>query len=159
MKNLSSFKNSLIGLAVYSLSSVSLVATHAGIAYANPLSPVAVETVAANGTVKAEGEFIRKSKRLKGGYSVIEQNGTTIIRFAENFKTVNGPDLKVFLSPQSVKEATGRTATNGAVLLGFVKSETGRQDYIVPEGVDMASFASVLIHCEAFSVLWGGGDI
>ncbi len=105
------------------------------------------------------GDFIRKNKTLKGSYEVIERDGQTIIRFADNFSASRGPDLKVFLSPTAIEDASGRNATRGSVLLGFVKSSSGAQEYVVPEGVDIANFNSVLIHCQAFSVLWGGGNI
>lgn len=108
---------------------------------------------------EVSGDFVRKNKTLKGSYEVFERNGQTVIRFAENFKASNGPDLKVFLSPNTIETATGRNATKGSVLLDFVKSNKGAQEYIVPTGVDITNFNSVLIHCEAFSVLWGGGNI
>ena len=90
---------------------------------------------------------------------MVQEDGKTIIRFSDDFKTKNGPDLKVFLSPQSVGDVTGQTALQGAVTLGRLKSNTGTQDYVVPKGVSLANFSSVLIHCEAFSVLWGGGRL
>jgi len=31
--------------------------------------------------------------------------------------------------------------------------------YIIPKDVNLSDFKSVVIHCEAFSVLWGGFDI
>lgn len=105
------------------------------------------------------GTFTRKQKRIKGSYEVVRENGQTLIRFGEDFETVNGPDLKVFLSPQSITTASGKNATQNAVLLGFVKSKSGAQDYVLPADVDIADFNSVLVHCEAFSVLWGGGTI
>ena len=110
-------------------------------------------------TTLASGEFTRRNKTLKGNYKVVEENGQTIIRFEDNFKASRGPDLKVFLSPQTIETAKGSNATNGALLLGFVKSSKGTQDYVLPAGVNIANFNSVLIHCEQFSVLWGGGNI
>ena len=159
MKNTHYVKTGLLSFALYTLSAVSIVASQTGMAHAETAAPAAVHAVAQTAQVKAQGDFIRKAKKLKGSYSIVEENGQTIIRFADNFKTVNGPDLKVFLSPQTVEGAKGSTATQDAVLLGFIKSETGTQDYIVPAGVSLANFNSVLIHCEAFSVLWGGGNI
>ena len=67
--------------------------------------------------------------------------------------------MKVFLSPQSIDAVNGKTAIDGAVLLGVLQNKKGGQDYIVPEGVDLANFGSVLVHCEAYSKLWGGGAL
>lgn len=105
------------------------------------------------------GEFVKKRKSIKGDYKIIRENGQTIIRFSEDFKTKNGPDLKVFLSPQTIGAVNGKTATQGAINLGVLKSTKGTQDYVIPAGVSLSNFASVLVHCEAYSVLWGGGAI
>lgn len=124
---------------------------------------IALATPAASQSATAPtlsaGDFVKKKKSIKGDWQVVQENGQTIIRFADNFKTKNGPDLKVFLSPQSIDAVSGKTAVDGAVLLGALKSTRGGQDYIVPAGVNLANFASVLVHCEAYSVLWGGGAL
>lgn len=117
---------------------------------------VHAETVA---SYAVEGEFVRKSKRLKGGWEVVERDGKTFIVFHDDFRAAGGPDLKVFLSPQSVAAATGKTATKGAINLGELAKTKGVQEYEVPAGIDLADYGSVLVHCEAYSVLWGGGDL
>jgi len=105
------------------------------------------------------GDFVKKKKSIKGNWSVVQENGQTIIRFANDFKTKNGPDLKIFLSPQTIQSVNGKTATTGSVNLGVLKSTSGTQDYLVPAGVNLADFNSVLVHCEAYSILWGGGAL
>jgi len=105
------------------------------------------------------GDFIKKRKSIKGSWSVVHENGQTIIRFADNFKTKNGPDLKIFLSPQTIQAVNGKSATAGSVNLGVLKSTNGTQDYVLPAGVNLADFNSVLVHCEAYSILWGGGAL
>ena len=45
------------------------------------------------------------------------------------------------------------------MLLGALESTKGTQDYVLPEGVSLSDFDSVLVHCEQFSVLWGGGAL
>ncbi len=154
MKTSHSAKSGIVTLAIYSFSALAIMVGQSNVAYAE-VAPTAIVQVEKT----IEGQFVQKSKRLKGSYEVVQENGQTIIRFADDFKTVNGPDLKVFLSPNTIENTTGRNATDGAVLLGFVKSKKGTQDYVLPAGVTLADFNSVLIHCEAFSVLWGGGNI
>ncbi|MEM1391032.1 MAG: DM13 domain-containing protein [Pseudomonadota bacterium] len=105
------------------------------------------------------GDFVRKSKKLKGSYDVVQRDGRTFIIFSDDFRAANGPDLKIFLSPKSLSETTGRNATDGAINIGVLKSTRGVQEYEVPAGVDLASFESVLVHCEAYSVLWGGSNL
>lgn len=126
----------------------------AGIAHsAEPAVAVAmVETT-------QSGSFEKSSFNIKGDWEIVKENGQTIFRVSEDFKTKNGPDLKLFLSPNSVDTATGATATQNAVRLGALKSNKGGQDYIIPANIDLSQFNSILIHCEAFSKLWGGANL
>lgn len=124
-----------------------------------PTSALAAPAAANIIQVLPAASFVKKQKSIKGDFEVVRENGQTIIRFSDDFKAKKGPDLKVFLSPQTVDAVTGQTATNGAVLLGKLKSTKGTQDYVVPAGVSLSNFSSVLVHCEAYSVLWGGGAL
>ncbi|MEO0465301.1 MAG: DM13 domain-containing protein [Pseudomonadota bacterium] len=115
-------------------------------------------TIAATAELPS-GDFVRKNKTLRGSYTVIERDGSTFIQFSDDFRASNGPDLKIFLSPNSIDTATGNNATDGSILLGELVKTRGVQEYEVPAGVNLADFGSVLVHCEAFSVLWGGSDL
>ena len=117
---------------------------------------VAVEAVEAS---LPSGNFIKKKKKLKGGWEVVQRDGNTYIKFADDFSASKGPDLKVFLSPLSVADATGKTAAEGALNIGELQKTKGAQEYLVPADVNIADYSSVLVHCEKFSVLWGGGDL
>ncbi|MEP1144018.1 MAG: DM13 domain-containing protein [Henriciella sp.] len=120
------------------------------------------ETPTASVTVEAElpsGTFIKKKKKLKGGWEVVQRGDKTLIVFGDDFRAANGPDLKIFLSPQTVSDVTGKTAIVGAINIGELKSTKGGQEYEVPAGVNLADYSSVLVHCEAYSVLWGGGEL
>ena len=117
---------------------------------------VAVEAVEAS---LPSGNFIKKKKKPKGGWEVVQRDGNTYIKFADDFSASKGPDLKVFLSPLSVAEATGKTAAEGALNIGELQKTKGAQEYLVPADVNIADYSSVLVHCEKFSVLWGGGDL
>ena len=128
------------------------------LAYAAP-GPANAEIITASAPAYGAQSFTKKKYKIKGEWRVVQENGKTIIRFSDDFKTKNGPDLKIFLSPQSIGGVTGQTALEGAVTLGALKSTKGTQDYVVPNGVSLANFSSVLIHCEAYSVLWGGGNL
>ena len=104
-------------------------------------------------------DFVDKKYSISGDWYLVEEEGRTIIRFSDSFKTKGGPDLKVFLSPTSIDDASGKNATSGSVLLGALQSTSGGQDYVLPEGTNLSDFSSVLVHCEQFSVLWGGGAL
>jgi hypothetical protein len=44
------------------------------------------------------------------------------IVLAENFKAKNGPDLKIFLSSETLSEVTGKTATKGSLLISELRN-------------------------------------
>jgi hypothetical protein len=67
--------------------------------------------------------------------------------------------LKIFLSPTALSDVTGKTAVNGSINIGELKSTKGAQEYEIPAGVNLSDYASVLVHCEEYSVLWGGSDL
>jgi hypothetical protein len=66
----------------------------------------------------------------------------------EGFEVRNGPDLYVYLSPDS----DGYKKT--AIELGKLKADKGNQNYAVPAGSDVAAAKSVVIWCKQFSVLF-----
>jgi hypothetical protein len=120
------------------------------------------ETTVAATTISQElpaGDFIKKKKKLKGSYEVVQRGTKSFIVFSEDFRAANGPDLKIFLSPTSVADVTGKTAVKGSINIGELKSTKGVQEYEIPAGVNLSDYASVLVHCEEYAVLWGGSDL
>ena len=105
------------------------------------------------------GAWVNKEYKIKGEWSIQQRGEQQVITLNKKFKTKKGPDLKIFLSKQSIKDVTGATATNDAVLVSALKNNKGEQEYVLPVGVDVSEFTSLLIHCEAYSVLWGGADL
>ena len=73
--------------------------------------------------------------------------GQFILRF-EAFSVRNGPDLFVYLSPNSAGY------TDGALELGPLKASDGSFNYEVPAGTDISLFKSAVVWCRAFSVLF-----
>ena len=126
---------------------------------AGTLSTVSLAYAAGPVAAAASGNFEKTSFSINGNWAIVKENGQTILRFSDNFKTKNGPDLKLFLSPKSVGDVTGKTATQGAVKLSVLRSNKGSQDYVIPSHIDLSQYGSILIHCEAFSDLWGGANL
>ncbi|MEM6534210.1 MAG: DM13 domain-containing protein [Pseudomonadota bacterium] len=124
-------------------------------------APVIAETAVAASTAQTlpSGTFVKKKKKLKGSWEVVQRGDKTFIVFGDDFRAAGGPDLKVFLSPTSLSDVNGRTAVNGSINIGELKSTRGGQEYEVPAGVDLSDFSSVLVHCEAYAVLWGGSAL
>jgi hypothetical protein len=84
----------------------------------------------------------------EGTASIIEvEPGRFSLRF-EDFSVRNGPDLFVYLSP----DANGYA--DGALELGTLKATDGTFGYDLPPGSDPAAFASAVIWCKQFAVLF-----
>ena len=108
---------------------------------------------------KGEGTWVNKQYEIKGAWEIDTKGGQTIIKFQDSFKTKGGPDLKVFLSKNDIGSVTGKNATQNAIFISKLESANGYQEYILPKGLDINDYASLLIYCEKFSVLWGGSNI
>jgi len=103
--------------------------------------------------------FVKKRYSIKGSWNITEENGQKVINFSDDFKTKGGPDLKVFLTPESVNALDSQNVTSSSLKLSVLKSTRGSQSYVIPADVNLSDYKSVVIHCEAFSVLWGGFDL
>ena len=139
---------------------ISLILAFAAAASAPVLSQSApAEKTAMAKMETASGAFEKKRYTIHGNWTVKQKDGQTLVTFDDEFKTKGGPDLKVFLSPKTVSQVEGATALQDALYLGVLKSNKGAQSYSVPADVDLSQYESLIIQCEAFSVLWGGFDL
>ncbi len=81
---------------------------------------------------------------------VINTDAGAVIRY-ENFKTINGPDLYVYLANDLEAE--------DYVSLGTLKATEGNVNYTVPEGVDVNDYKYVMVWCRQFGVLFNYADL
>ena len=80
-----------------------------------------------------------------GTVRIIETGDKQFVRY-ENFKTINGPDLLVYLAKDlNAKEF---------VSLGKLKATEGNINYEIPQGTNIQEYPYVLVWCEDFSVLF-----
>lgn len=121
-------------------------------------SSEAAEVVAPDSQAKTY-DFTKKRYSINGQAQILRSSNTTEITFNDDFKTRGGPDLKVYLSKKSLGELEGETVSNHSLKIGVLKSKKGQQSYVLPEGISLSDYKSVIIHCEAFGVLWGGFDL
>ena len=85
-----------------------------------------------------------------GTARIVEVDDKTYIRY-ENFKTINGPDLYVYLATDlEAKEF---------VNLGTLKATEGNVNYEIPAGTDISKYRYTLVWCKAFGVLFNYADI
>jgi len=107
----------------------------------------------------AQGKFKMKSYKIKGAWALLEIEGQQVISFHSNFKTKDGPDLKLFLSKQTLRNLDKNPTFIEPLSLGPIRSHTGDQNYVLPAHIHLEDYSSLVIHCEKFNVLWGGFDI
>jgi len=100
------------------------------------------------------GQFVDfdNSHRGTGTATIYElDDGSNVLRF-ENFEVTNGPDLRVYLVPNSNPESSGDIT--GYVELGALKGNIGDQNYDIPDDVDISEYGSVVIYCDPFRVIF-----
>lgn len=85
-----------------------------------------------------------------GTARVVGTDGKTYIRY-ENFKTINGPDIYVYLS----KDLNAKEFVD----LGEVRATEGNINYEVPSSVDLSEYNYVLTWCKQFGVLFNYADL
>ena len=85
-----------------------------------------------------------------GTVRIVSADGKKYVRY-ENFKTINGPDIYVYLS----KDPDAHTF----VSLGEVKATEGNINYEIPDGVNPTDYPYVLTWCKTFSVLFNSAKI
>ncbi len=105
------------------------------------------ETLPTAVTIVSSGVFSSNAHTTSGTVKVvIEASGKKFLVF-ENFRTDNGPDLKVWLS----------TGTSGSTYqeIGALKAVSGNFSYELDASINHITNNRVLIWCKAFSVLFG----
>jgi len=85
-------------------------------------------------------------------------DGKQILRLA-NFKTSNGPDVRVYLVNANGVADDDTVKNAGFVDLGALKGNMGDQNYEVPATVDLASHRAVSIWCRRFGVNFGAAAL
>jgi hypothetical protein len=84
--------------------------------------------------------------------------GTSVLRFTD-FAVTNGPDLKVWLVKADSVGSAGDVTASEWVSLGPLKGNKGDQNYLIPESVNADDYASVVIWCEQFGVLFSAARL
>ena len=86
----------------------------------------------------------------EGTVSVYEGEGKRFLRF-ENFKTINGPQLHLYLAKD--KEA------NEFIDLGPIRGTEGSINYELPDGVVLGDYPYVMHWCVPFGVLFNYAEV
>ena len=113
----------------------------------------------ANASAQQENNFTKKRYSIKGSWSISQKNGQQVIEFGDDFRTKSGPDLKVYLSKSTIENLDGNQVDATSDKISVLRSNRGSQSYVIPRDINLSDYRSVIIHCEAFSVLWGGFNL
>jgi hypothetical protein len=120
---------------------------------ASPISqPTSTTTTAPPETsrIVKEAGFIPKAHDVKGRAILITEGNKHTVRF-ENFETINGPDVNIYLASD--------LNDKDFVDLGDIKATKGNVNYSVPEGTDITKYNKVLVWCKAFDVLFSYAEL
>ena len=109
-------------------------------------------------SVLAKGSWTKRAHSVSGTWKIVENDGKRKL-VVSGLKTKRGPDLKLFLSPQTSGAVTGKTATKGAHQVAALKTANGSSEYPLPSSVDLSRYRSLLLHCEKYSKLWGSASL
>ncbi len=99
------------------------------------------------GTVISAGNFLSNSHTTTGSAKIIVDAIGKKFLVIENLKTDNGPDLRIWLSPNN--------NGNPYQEVGLLKAVTGNFSYELSSAINYTTNNRVLIWCEDFSVLFG----
>jgi hypothetical protein len=118
------------------------------------------QTQSRDGHVLASGSIWKKaSNAVQGAFRFETRGEDTFLVIDRGFSTKSGPDLKFVLSPLAYDAVKSKTALQGGVIVGHLKSNTGAQEFKLPAGVDLDRYQSLLVHCEQFTKLWAAASI
>ena len=98
----------------------------------------------------AQADFAVRAHDVKGRALLINTGEEYIIRF-EDFETINGPDLHIYLSSE--------LGNSDFIDLGKIKATKGNVNYAVPAGTDIEKYNKVLVWCQPFGVLFSYADL
>lgn len=97
----------------------------------------------------ARAPFIAREHQVEGEAVLIADGEKKILRF-ENFRTVNGPDLRIYLSAD--------LQAKDFVEVSPLRATEGNVNYDIPPGTDTTKYDKVLVWCKAFNVLFSSAE-
>ena len=111
--------------------------------------------------IVGRGKFKDADRAHKGSGNarlVKKSNGSFEIQLS-NFEVMNGPDLRVYVSSTSAIEKSSDVTASNWTNLGTLKGNKGDQIYSLPTDININEVKSVVIWCEAFSVLFSAAAL
>jgi len=91
--------------------------------------------------ILSESNLIPEEHEVEGKVLILEQNDQKILRF-EDFYTINGPNLHIYLVDSN--------NTDQFIDLGEIKATKGNVNYQLPDGIDLNKYNQVRVYCVPF---------
>ena len=99
----------------------------------------------------ASGRFHGVAHATEGTAAILSVDGKHILRLT-NFKTSNGPDVRVYLVAADDAKDNATVTKAGFMDIGAMKGNQGDQNYDVPADLDLQKYRAVTLWCRRFSV-------
>ena len=108
----------------------------------------------------ATGDFAGILHKTSGKAILLRTAGGHVLRL-EDFKTSNGPDVRVYLVKGTHANNSDFIKAGPAnfVDLGALKGNVGNQNYSIPANVNLDDYKSVSIWCRRFAVDFGAASL
>mgnify|MGYP003499503488 CR=1 FL=1 len=100
----------------------------------------------------AKGTLVEVAHEGTGDVKIITLGNNGAILRLENLDVLNGPDVRVLLSPSTYIK--GKADLGDYVELGEMKGNKGNQNYEIPTNVDVTKYNTVVIYCKTFGVVF-----
>lgn len=108
------------------------------------------EPIITNGTVLQSSDFVPGAHGVSGSALVVESESSREIKF-EDFETINGPNLHVYLA----SDLNGEDYID----LGELKGTKGSFSYEIDKDIDLTKYNKVLVWCVPFKILFSYADL
>lgn len=125
-------------------------------------TPSATPSAKPSNRLVAAGSFISHEHDTSGDVQLIQRPDGGYQVVIRDLDTSNGPDLRVWLTDQPVKEgrAGWHVFDDGRFIeLGELKGNKGDQVYDVPSAPDPGEARSITIWCKRFAVSFGAAEL
>jgi hypothetical protein len=87
----------------------------------------------------------------------VNVDGKAMLRFAEDFRAVNGPALEVILTEST--EPTRQEIAEGYKLVADLKALEGTQEYQIPSDIELDSYQTVAIYGRDLDAVWATAEL
>jgi len=124
---------------------------HTRVDDALPVGPADAKESETIETIQLRAEVVGTASHPASGTArIVQSEGIHYLRY-EDFSTLNGPDLYVYLS----KDKNAKDFVN----LGRLKATEGNVNYEIPVGTNLDEYRYALVWCRAFGVLFNTADL